>query len=353
VGNGTNAGVRNNLGAALATGTTYVVAFSVKSSTAWANSDIAVEYYRTATGPTLDSTCSTFTQASNPTISTSSFIKYTCTFTTTATAGAATAFLAIRQTAAAGRIYYLDNLSIVAQNTAGTQDTGDIQVGGENGQGLTLLTLDTYAGSPFSGTANTNLLGSMYYDTTIGRIQCYEADGWGSCSPSPNNTIVLTPEYAGAVLNGKTNGTDTNTGIMTANLCANQGSLTINTGICATNEKFSYYQWTTTQSNAQTYDIYVRYALPPTFKSFSGNITAVGRTDSTTNGVVTASLFDVNGAPCGNSSTSSAGVWQTLTMAQGSCTFTGGDIITFKIDTSSKSSANVYASNITFTMTGK
>src|SRR6185436_17062330 len=111
----------------------------------------------------------------------------------------------------------------------------------------TLLTLDSYAAAPATGTGaniNTSLLGSLYYDTTIGKIQCYEAKGCGSCGNSPNNSANLIAEYPGAVLNG------TGIGTMTANLCANSGTLSGGSAIqpdaslCGSGELFNYYRWT-------------------------------------------------------------------------------------------------------------
>ncbi len=115
----------------------------------------------------------------------------------------------------------------MAQNNTGTQNTGSLRVGGANSQGLTLLTLDSYAGTPFTGT-NTALVGSMYYDTTSGKIQCYDGTVWGACGAAPNGNITLTPEYAGAVLHGTPGGTDNNIGTLTSDFCGVGGGLNIN-----------------------------------------------------------------------------------------------------------------------------
>ena len=369
-GNGTNAGVNNNLGAALAVSTSYVVSFSVKSSTAWANSDIAVEYYRTSTGPTLDSTCSSFTSATNPTINTSTFIKYSCVFTTTSTAGAATAFLAIRQTTAATRNFFIDNLAIVAENATGAQDVGDLKVGGATSQGLTLLTVDSFAGAPFAAgaTINSSLLGSIYYDTTVGKLQCYEAKGWGSCGNSPNNSAFLIPEYPNAVL-GAASGVAAGIGTMTASVCSGSGRLNVNTTLCTgSTDDYNYYAWTSPQATSQTYSIYVRYQLPATYNGFlnANTIQLVGRTTSTTDGSVVYSLYSASGSTsCGTSAalgtttvTTSNNTWQQVSLAAdetsgtADCTFAANDIITFRVDLAAKNNATVYASNLTFTTKG-
>ena len=358
--NGTSSGVRNALGAALAVSTKYNVSFSVKSSDAWGNSDIAVEYYRNNT-PTLDATCSAFTGTYVPTINATTWIKYNCSFTTSATTGASTAYLTIRQTAAATRNFFIDNLNISAQNNTGTQDVGALRVGGALSQGLNLLTLDSYASAPFSG-VNATLLGSMYYDTTQGRIQCYEQDGWGPCGSAPNNSYIMVPEYTSAVLSVGT-GTDTHIGTMTANMCSGSSRFTIQPTegtICAAAEEYNYYRWTSGQTSTQTYSIFVKYQLPPTFNNFldANTIQAVGRISSTTDAALAFGVYGNTGTQCGSTTTiaSSANTWTTTSLggsSETSCGFVAGDIITFKIDMSSRNNAYAYVSNLMFTMTGK
>jgi hypothetical protein len=247
---------------------------------------------------------------------------------------------------------YIDNFSVVPVTVA-TQNTSDLQVGGPNSQGLTLLTLDNYSSAPLSGTTNTNLLGSMYYDTTAGRIQCYEADGWGACGASPTQAISLTPEYPGAVLNGTLNAN--NNGTMTANLCDQPLTIQPDASLCGTNEIRSYYRWTTTQSSAsQVFSIYVRYQLPATFKAFSVNPSLQARTTDSTNGAVTITAYD-GSTTCGTgASSSSNNTWQALAPTMTSCTnIQASDTMVFRIDMSAKSSSIAYAGDLTFTFTGK
>ena len=118
----------------------------------------------------------------------------------------------------------------------------------------------------------------MYYDTTLGELQCYEADGWGACGASPDNIVTISPEYTNAVMHG------TGVGTMTSDLCSD--TLNINDGssgqptICGTDETYNFYKWTSPQASTQTYSIYVTYQLPDTFKDFSSGSTSVmGRTD--------------------------------------------------------------------------
>jgi hypothetical protein len=351
---GANQGVRNNLGASLTAGTTYVVSFSAKSSTAM--TDLTVAYYRNNT-PTLDIACSNYSSQS---IDSTAWKKISCTFTAQ-TAGNTTAFLAITQVASATRSIFIDNLSIVAQNNTGTSNIGDLKVGGALSQGLTLLTLDTYAGNPFSGT-NSSLAGSMYFDTTSGKIQCYDGSSWGACGAAPNGIVTLTPEYAGAVLNG------TGIGTMTSDFCANSGALTVGT-LCGTNDARNFYKWTSPQGTAQAYSIYVTYKLPPTFKSFvAGSTSLTGLVDNTTNATVKYAIFKSTGSAItscsalstvvgwngssavGTASTWTSGVAGTLsgTSDPSGCSFAAGNNIIFQIQVSANSNASAYAENLNF-----
>jgi hypothetical protein len=201
----------------------------------------------------------------------------------------------------------------------------------------------------------------MYYDTTTGRIQCYEADGWGACGSAPDNIVNLSPEYAGSVLNG------TGVGTMTADFCANQTSvLTVNTSFCSSGESRNFYKWTSPQASQQTYSIYITYQLPTTFKAFASDDTVqlTGRVDSTSNAAVTYQMFRNEGgsiAACGTETTitSSTNTWQTVGIngneATG-CGFTsssGGAFVIFKINLKTNSNANAYVSTLSFTTTGK
>jgi hypothetical protein len=244
-------------------------------------------------------------------------------------------------------------------------------VGGAASQGLTLLTVDSYASAPFAtgATINTDLLGSLYYDTTIGKLQCYEAKGWGSCGNSPNNSAFLIPEYPNAVLGVKDNSTPAGVGTMTAGLCSGTARLTIDTTLCSTStDDYNYYKWTSPQASFQYYTIYVRYQLPATYNGFlsASTINLTARTSATADGTVVYSLYKpASTTSCGTSASlgttnaaASAGSWLTTPLAADEtsgttdCTFAANDIITFKIDLGARNGASVYASNLTFTTKG-
>lgn len=230
-----------------------------------------------------------------------------------------------------------------------------VQIGG--GDETTLFTLDASSSAPSDANSEA-LLGSMYYDTTLGRVQCYEAEGWGSCGASPDSFMTLSPEYANAVMNGN------QIGVMTSDICSD--TLDINDGssaqptICGTNETYNFYNWTSPETSPQTNSIYVTYQLPAVFKEFVSGTTAVmGRTDSG-DASVNYQIYRNNGSsgltPCGSETSVSSGpqtAWQSA-IATGyadpsTCGFTAGDSIVIRINLTAANNANAYVSNLNFT----
>jgi hypothetical protein len=246
-----------------------------------------------------------------------------------------------------------DRLSV---NNTTTGGAANVQIGARTGSGTTLLTLDKVSSAP-SITDSAAFVGSMYYDTTIGKVQCYEADGWGACGSAPDNFVKINPEYANAVMNG------TDIGTISSDLCSD--ALNINdsgagTTVCGTNETYNFYKWTSGEGSTQTRSIYVNYQLPSTFKAFiAGSTSLKGRTDSSNSSVTYQVYKDHPGsalASCGSAvsvSTGSQSTWQTGT-ASGSadpsnCSFVAGDSILIRINLSAHSNANAYTSTLGFT----
>ena len=351
-GGGSNKGVRNNLATPLATNTSYQVSFTAKLAS---GTFTTLEVVYSRNGGTNTVPC---TNVSGTTLVTTGFTKITCTITTDGTAPS-NADLIIRQTDTTNRTFYIDNLSVVENSATSVPD--NVQIGGGiNGGPVTLFTLDRSSAPPVAN-GNETYLGSMYYDTTSGRIQCYEADGWGACGSAPNNYVNLTPEYPGSVLNG------TGVGTMTADFCANEsGVLQVNTSFCASGESKNYYNWTSPQATQQVYSIYITYQLPAAFKAFESNdsVQLTARTDNTTNGVVTYEMFRNEGGAitaCGTETTvtTSADTWQTVGIngdeADG-CGFSStsaDNFVIFKINMKASNNANVYSSTLSFTTIGQ
>ncbi len=203
----------------------------------------------------------------------------------------------------------------------------------------TLLTLDKGSSAP-SATGDA-VLGSMYYDTTLGRVQCYEADGWGACSSSPDNFVHLNPEYSNAVQSGSTNGT------FESGFCSDDldiHGLPLESPICSTNETYNYYSWTS-EGDEETKDIFVNYQLPANFSGFvpgSTSLMAMINNDILANAEYRVYKSTASGlVACGSSPISvvGPGSWEKL-VATGSadpanCGFTANDSLVIKISLTS------------------
>jgi len=246
------------------------------------------------------------------------------------------------------------SLDIASSTSNGTPN---VQIGDGAATGTpTLLTLDKASTAPV--VTDSALLGSMYYDTTKGEVQCYEAEGWGGCSSSPDTFVSLSPEYSGAVMNGTENGT------MTTDFCSD--TLNINSdnnhgnfAPCDVNETFNYYQWIGNSSNvADTGSIYVTYKLPDNFKSLiTGSTSLMAKTDGVGSSV-DYHVYKNNDSgltSCGdsiNASIDGLAGW-TKSYAQyssepASCGFAAGDSIIFRIDLTSLEDGKALISNLDF-----
>lgn len=220
-----------------------------------------------------------------------------------------------------------------------------------------VFTLDKNSSAP-SGADHEALLGSMYYDTTLGKVQCYEAEGWGTCGASPDTFVTISPEYTNAVMNGVDIGT------ISSDLCSD--SLNINDGsssqptICGTKETYNFYKWTSAEQNSQTRSIFVTYELPTTFKEFVPNATSLmGRTNST-DAKVTYQVYrdskDDGLIACGGTditvATGEQTSWQKAIATDdtdpSTCGFKPGDSLLLRINLSAAKEANAYVSNLGF-----
>lgn len=343
-----NAGIRHRLAINPLVNTLYRVSVHAKL-TSGTFTDFKVRYSRNAGTNYVD--CVDY---NTQTLTTADWTQVTCYIQTDGTA-ATSPYLYFVESTSAVRTFSVDTVSM----TLLTNTAPNVQIGGGiNGGPTTLLTLDKGASAPIAAN-NDALLGSMYYDTTLGKLQCYEADGWGACGSSPDNVITIAPEFTNAVLHG------TGVGTMISDLCSD--TLNINDGsaaqptICGTNETYNFYKWTSPQPSAQTYSVYVTYQLPATFKSFaSGQTSIMGRTDSANSTVRYQIYRNDNGGgtgltACGAPVTVSSGVatsWQTG-IATGAadpstCGFNPGNSVVFKIDVTASQNANAYIGNLNF-----
>jgi hypothetical protein len=306
-------------------------------------------------GTTFDGCVDYNTQAVSSSVT--NFTKITCYIATGATA-VTSPFVYFTQSDGTARTFHVDTFSMALSGAT----TPNVQIGGGvNGGPVTLLTLDRGASAPIASN-NDALLGSMYYDTTLGKLQCYESDGWGACGSSPDNVITISPEFTNAVLNG------TGIGTMTSDICSS--TLNINDGtsgqptICGANETFNFYKWTSPQASPQTYSIFLTYQLPTSFSTFaSGQTSIIGRTDST-NATVQYQVYKsdpINGLSiCGAAvtvSTGSVSSWQTAVASGASdpstCGFVGGNSLVLRISSTASQNANAYVGNVNFTFSNK
>jgi len=260
-------------------------------------------------------------------------------------------------TSASGQLLNVDGKAGVNIQSNGTTvatfGNTNIQIGNGTDTGTpTLLTVDKGTSAP---TVDSSMLGSMYYDTTIGKLQCYEADGWGACSANPDTFVTLSPEYSNAVMHTE------GTGIMTTDICSDE--LNINDGsssqptICGTNETYNYYHWTSSNNSTQTRSIYVTYKLPSNFGNFvPGSTSLMGRTDSA-DAAVSYKIYRNNSTglvSCGAGGVVSNGgqtLWQTKDATgqePANCGFAAGDSVLFKINLDSHLDANAYLGNLNF-----
>ncbi len=246
-----------------------------------------------------------------------------------------------------------DNVSVLVggeSRASFTQDGVQIGDGGSSGT-PSLLTLDAGTSDP-----STSLVGSMYYNTTIGKVQCYEEDGWGACSAAPDTFVSITPTYAGMVSNNSGTGT-LSTGFCSDTLNILDGS-SAQASICGTNETYNFYKWTTARGTSQTRALYVSYKLPSTFSGFvSGTTKLKGKTDHA-NSVISYQLYRNSSAgldDCDAAVSVSSGnqtTWQTGTASGNSdpaaCGFQAGDSLLMRIDLATYNNQNAYISDITF-----
>lgn len=349
-GTSANNGVRNKLSINPSINSQYRVSVYTKLTTGTPLTDLQVRY-----SPDNGSTFVDCADYNTQTVTTSGWTQLTCTITTGATPATNPYIYLVQPTTAENaRTFLVDTLSF----TLASSSTPNVKVGSGAGDGqATLFTVDKSATAP-TASDNDALLGSMYYDTTIGKVQCYEAEGWGACGSSPDNFVTISPEYSNAVMNGNDIGT------ISSDLCSD--ALNINDGsssqptICGTNETYNLYKWTTTEATPQTRSIYVTYQLPTTFKEFiAGSTSLLGRTDNS-DSTVSYQIYRDNSSSgltsCGSVipvSTGAQSSWQKA-VATGStdpaeCGFTAGDSILFRINLLAKSNANAYVSDLGFT----
>lgn len=205
-------------------------------------------------------------------------------------------------------------------NTALLKTTSSTALTIQNASSTNLLVANT--------SANTITIGSGANTITFG------ANGITLAGTARNaTTVTLAPEYAGATFIG--DGTN-NTGSLSSDFCSGSSRQNINSASCGATETNNYYQWTTTQSTAQDYDIYVRYQIPSNYSTGTLANLSLRGWGTTTGEQATIALFhDATAAACATSGNAiaAASTWGQTVLASplGSCAVAAGDMVTFRI----------------------
>ena len=244
------------------------------------------------------------------------------------------------------------------QNAAGASiltvdTTGNQAILGSNNSTNGQLVVDSSGASGYVGLTVSTTAFTGYTITlpsaAPGASQCLQSPSaapyttlvWGACGGSQHpKEIILTPEYAGAVLDS--GGQTSDVGTMTS-------GLDTGTGLGSGNE--SYYEWTTTQSTAQTYDVVVQIPLPSDFSSWSSTTPITIDDEATAGGALSAALWDTSGTIATNwsytSNTPGCSLAVSTTWAtQTGCAISGGTwaangIITLRIRLSAAASGGI------------
>ncbi|MDN5819229.1 MAG: hypothetical protein L0H36_00780 [bacterium] len=205
-------------------------------------------------------------------------------------------------------------------------------------------------------------IGSLYYDTKLGELRCYESEGWGPCANAPDEFVSLSPEYSNAVVR------QTGIGEMTTDTCSD--SLHINDGtvgqdaVCGEDETYNYYNWSTEEFTPQARSIFVTYKLSDDFDKFVAKSTSLmAMTDSDEAGVSYQIYRKHDGGKltaCGEPVETTIGsnnAWSKLSPEEtddpSECDFQAGDSIVFEISMTASDNANAYISDLDFVIHNK
>jgi hypothetical protein len=208
----------------------------------------------------------------------------------------------------------------------------------QNASAVSLLTVDT-SGSivTIGGSSGEVILGTSTNGATIA-----STTGQLTYNGNARHTkyITLTPEYAGATLSNSVWTGVGDIGTMTAGFDSGQDE--------------NFYQWTTSQSSNQAYDIVVSIPIPTDFSAWASStpMTVDIKTSDTTNGIVTAKLYDTTKTIESSWNTCSltpgSTSWTTVTGCAVSGTYSnsGGKVMTLIIQTQAPNGGTTEVGNI-------
>lgn len=195
-----------------------------------------------------------------------------------------------------------------------------------------------------SSTAPVAVAGGLYFDTASSSIKCsldgstFTSTCFGTGGIARTKKIVLTPEFVGAVLDaaGDASCSSANTGSMTS------GLVTTGVGDVPASRQMSYYNWSSTQSSLQCYDVVVQVPIPSDFGSWSGNPDIFMKATSTNTANATYGIKIIDSANTGETNYNYSSVtglttnWADVASNSLAGTYTAGDFFTIKIRMSAK-----------------
>jgi len=226
----------------------------------------------------------------------------------------------------------------------GASQTGSLVVDSSSGGSVTLTAGAVGSGASYSVTLPTALgtAGQCLSVSSAGSGS--ESLGYASCASSTKNkALILTPEYAGAVLDAASDAS-----------CSSANSGTMTSGYDSSSSRMNYYDWNSTNtSTSQCYDVVVQVELPDDFGSWAASdpINVQVKASNASNAsakiqvIDNANSTDSNYNYAGGSVTTS---WSDIaTTGLASSNYAKDTYFTIKIRMSSKSSADLQLGNIT------
>lgn len=207
-------------------------------------------------------------------------------------AGTSTNSIWINKTGTGGNLLVMQN---DGDDMFVVDSAGNTTLGGDSAADVT-LTLG----------AGTGYQGAIRYNATSDHLEFYVDEAWVPLGDYLN-IVTLSAEYPGAVLSA--DGTS-NVGVMTSD---SEGT---------SSNSMNYYEWSSSETSLNDYDVRVRFKLPSDFYSWGGGgITFNLATEATgtTNNKADIYVYEQSSATVDGSSTgqasSSAGVWKQSNVA--------------------------------------
>ena len=146
--------------------------------------------------------------------------------------------------------------------------------------------------------------GSIRYNTTNDELEFTNDGSTWIPMAGATRTEVLSAEYAGAV--------------MAADGSSNTGSMTSDAETTQANKRMNYYEWNSSETSLQDYDVRVRFTLPNDFDSWSTSnaitFNFATEANSSTNNKVDFNVFEEESSTFAkdeNNYSSTAGTWTT------------------------------------------